>query len=69
MFVHRDCVTTNVFSLARTIHGSRAFDRIPIPGDPIEEVGLDKTNLLDHCRLATEHVQGCWVIDTLLGNA
>jgi len=55
--------------LARTIYDERAFDRLPILADALEDVGCDHADILDHCRQPGEHVRGCWVIDLLLGKA
>ncbi len=58
---------TEDISLAQTIYNDRAFDRMPILGDAIEETGCHNIDILDHCRSQTEHVRGCWVLDALLG--
>jgi hypothetical protein len=60
-------LTSNVVSLAQTIYDDRAFDRMPLLGDAIEETGCDSSDILDHCRSQVEHVRGCWVVDALLG--
>jgi hypothetical protein len=62
-------VTPNVVVLAQTVYDDRAFDRMTILGDDIEECGCDNTEIIDHCRSKTEHVRGCWVVDALLGKA
>jgi hypothetical protein len=62
-------LATKVVSLAQTIYDDRAFDRMPILGDAIEETGCDNTDILDHCRSQAEHVRGCWALDALLGKA
>jgi hypothetical protein len=62
-------LTLNVVALAQTIYDDRAFDRMPILGDAIEERGCDNTDILDHCQSQTEHVRGCWVVDALLAKA
>jgi hypothetical protein len=53
--------------LARTIYEERAFDRLPILADALEEAGCEAADLLAHCRSGGEHVRGCWAIDLLLG--
>lgn len=55
-----------VVRLARTIQEEKAFDRMPILGDALEEVGCTREEILAHCRTG-EHVAGCWLLDTLLG--
>ena len=62
-------LTPSVVSLAQTIYDVRAFHRMPILGDAIEETGCDRTDILKHCRSETEHVRGCWLVDDLLGKA
>ena len=54
--------------LATTIYEERAFDRLPIVGDALEEAGCQDSDILDHCRQPGGHVAGCWVIDLILGN-
>jgi hypothetical protein len=61
--------TANVLALAEAIYTERAFDRMPILGDALEEAGCTNNEILDHCRSGGEHVRGCWVVDLLLGKA
>lgn len=56
-----------VLQLAQAIHAERAFDRLPVLADVLEEVGCMDTDILEHCRFPNVHPQGCWVIDLLLG--
>jgi hypothetical protein len=56
-----------VRNLAQGIYQERAFDRLPVLGDALEEAGCDSTDMLLHCRQPGEHVGGCWLIDLLLG--
>jgi hypothetical protein len=55
--------------LAQAIYEERAFDRLPILADALEEVGCTDQDMLAHCRSGGEHVRGCWVIDALLGKS
>ena len=59
--------TATVASLAETIYEDRAFDRMPILGDALEEAGCTNAEIMAHCRGAGPHVRGCWVVDLLLG--
>ena len=56
-----------VVQLAQAIYDDRAFDRIPILADALEEAGCTEAAILGHCRQPGEHVRGCWVVDLLLG--
>ncbi|OAI47685.1 hypothetical protein AYO44_09315 [Planctomycetaceae bacterium SCGC AG-212-F19] len=58
--------TATVTSLAQAIYEERAFDRLPILADALEEAGAD-ADVLGHCRGGGEHVRGCWVMDLVLG--
>jgi hypothetical protein len=59
--------TATVVELTRAIHAERAFERLPILADALEEVGCTEPEILDHCRGSGPHVPGCWVIDALRG--
>jgi hypothetical protein len=52
--------------LAQAIYEERAFDRLPILGDALEDAGCTNQDMLMHCRSGGEHVRGCWVVDLLL---
>jgi hypothetical protein len=56
-----------VLKLAQAIYDERAFDRLPILGDALEESGCTDADILNHCRRPGEHVRGCWVVDLILG--
>lgn len=60
-------LTTTVQQLASAIYEDRAFDRMPILGDALEDAGCDNTAILEHCRGGGEHVRGCWALDLVLG--
>jgi hypothetical protein len=55
--------------LAQTIYDGRAFDRLPLLADALEDAGCDDADILSHCRTPGEHVRGCWVVDLLLGKS
>ena len=56
-----------VGKLAQGIDDERAFDRLPILGDALEEAGCTDADILNHCRQPGEHVRGCRVVDLLTG--
>jgi hypothetical protein len=56
-----------VRQLAESIYEERAFDRLPILADALEDAGCAVAEVLDHCRTGGEHVRGCWVVDLILG--
>jgi hypothetical protein len=62
-------LTSTVVSLAQTAYKERAFDRLPILADALEEAGCTNDDLLDHCRGPGPHVRGCWVVDLVLGKS
>ncbi len=60
-------LTSTVRTLAEGIYQVRAFDRLPILADALEEAGCDNADILSHCRGPGPHVRGCWVVDLVLG--
>ena len=75
--------TSTVTALARGIYDEKAFDRMPILADALQDAGCDHDEILGHCReggrgdrgepvggspqQSREHVRGCWVVDLILG--
>ncbi|MBN9119396.1 MAG: hypothetical protein J0I06_09595 [Planctomycetes bacterium] len=60
--------TSDVLLLARGIYEERAFDRMPILADALQDAGCDSDDILDHLRDANAtHVRGCWALDLVLG--
>jgi hypothetical protein len=53
--------------LALAIYQDRAFDRLPILADALEDAGCNNADIIAHCRSAGEHVRGCWLVDLILG--
>src|SRR5205085_2535660 len=47
-----------VVGLARAIYDERAFERLPILADALEEAGCTDERMLGHCRSGGEHVRG-----------
>ena len=47
----------------------KAFGRMPILADALQDAGCDNDEILSHClREGWEHVRGCWVLDLVLGH-
>jgi hypothetical protein len=61
-------VTSTVRGLAEGIYVERAFGRLPILADALDDAGCDSADILTHCRGDGPHVRGCWVVDLILGN-
>jgi hypothetical protein len=53
--------------LAAAIYDERAFDRLPVLADALEDAGCTDAGILGHCRSGGGHVRGCWVVDLVLG--
>jgi hypothetical protein len=56
-----------VRELARAIQNERAYERLPILADALEEAGCDDADLLGHCRRPGGHTTGCWAVALVLG--
>ena len=52
--------------LARGAYEDRAFDRLPVLSDALEEAGCTDANILSHLRSPGPHVRGCWALDLVL---
>jgi hypothetical protein len=62
--------TSDVMLLAQGIYEERAFDRMPILADALQDAGCDSEYILTHCRdTALTNVRGCWVVDLVLGKS
>jgi hypothetical protein len=56
-----------ILKLAQAVYEERAFDRLPVLADALEEAGCTNADILNHLRGPGHHVSGCWVLDLLLG--
>jgi hypothetical protein len=65
--VDQSWLTSTVVALARGIYDDRAFDRMPILADALQDAGCANADVLTHCRDTGPHARGCWVVDQLLG--
>jgi hypothetical protein len=67
--IDEDWLTTRggaVTGMARAIYEDRAFGRLPVLSDALEEAGCPERAILDHCRDGKAHTRGCWAVDALL---
>jgi hypothetical protein len=55
-----------VVGLARAIYEERAWERLPILADALEEAGCTNGLILTHLRGQGPHVRGCWPVDLFL---
>ena len=62
-------LTSDVLALARSLYDERAFDRMPILADALQDAGCTDEKVLAHCRGEGPHCRGCWVVDLLLGKS
>lgn len=60
-------LTSTVTALAEGIYQDRAFDRLPILADALQDADCDNSDILTHCRSSGPHVRGCWAVDLLTG--
>jgi len=58
--------TETVVGIATGIRDDRAFERLPILADALEEAGCTDLNLLAHCRNPITHEGGCWALGLAL---
>jgi hypothetical protein len=56
-----------VLKLARAAYDERAFERLPILADALEDAGCADEALLGHLRGPGPHARGCWALDLLRG--
>ena len=61
--------TASAVALAEAMYAARAFDRMPVLADALEEAGCTHPDILAHCRGDGPHVRGCWVVDLVLDKA
>ncbi|WP_246522828.1 hypothetical protein [Gemmata palustris] len=62
-------LTSDVIALATGIYVERAFDRLPILADALQDAGCDNDDILNHLRGDGPHVKGCWALDLVLGKS
>jgi hypothetical protein len=60
-------LTPTVKQIAPAIYEEKAFDRMPVLADALEESGCTSEDILNHLRQSGVHVKGCWAVDLILG--
>jgi hypothetical protein len=53
--------------MAEAVYQDRAYDRLPVLADALEDAGCADADLLGHLRSPGPHVRGCWALDLLRG--
>lgn len=56
-----------VVKTAQGIYDERAFDRLPVLANALEDAGCTQQDILQHCRQPGVHARGCWPLDLVLG--
>ena len=59
-------LTSTVVALTNGIYEERAYDRMPILADALQDAGCDNEDVLSHCRESGKHWRGCWCVDLIL---
>jgi hypothetical protein len=52
--------------IARAIYDDRAYNRLPLLADALEDAGCTNAELLGHLRGPGPHVRGCWAVECRL---
>ena len=60
-------LTPEAVLLAGAIYDGRAFERMGVLADTLQNVGCKNADILEHCRGPGPHVRGCWFLDLVLG--
>ena len=61
-------LTSTVADLSKAIYEERAWERMPILADALQDAGCDDDVMLDRCRAPSGvHCRGNWVVDLVLG--
>ncbi len=59
--------TATTVAIAAGAYADRAFERLPVLADALEDAGCDSEPLLAHLRGPGPHARGCWALDAVLG--
>jgi hypothetical protein len=53
--------------MAQEIYEEKAWDRLPVLADALEDAGCPDAAILAHLRSPGPHFRGCWAVDLLMG--
>jgi len=59
--------TDTVVALARGNYDDRAWDRMPILSDALQDAGCSAAGVIGYCRGVGPFCRGCWLLDMILG--
>jgi hypothetical protein len=59
-------ITSTVSVLSWQIYNSQDYSLMPILADALQDADCDDEEMLNHCRLNTDHSRGCWIVDDVL---
>ncbi len=67
VIIHPTWLTSDVVTLAQGIYAERAFDRMPILSDALQDAGCDNDDILNHLPLLKGRTSGGvgWLICSL----
>ena len=60
-------LSSTAICIAQGIYDDKAFDRLPILADALQDAGCENADILNHLRSDGPHVKGCWALDLVLG--
>jgi hypothetical protein len=55
-----------IVRVAEAVYAERAFERLPVLADALEDAGCNDADILGHLRGPGPHALGCWSLDLLL---
>lgn len=62
-------LSSTAVAIAQGIYEEKAFDRLPILADALQDAGCEHPDILNHLRSPGPHVRGCWALDLVLGKS
>lgn len=62
-------LTETAVAIANGIYDDKAFDRLPVLADALQDAGCENEDILNHLRSDGPHLRGCWALDLVLGKS